>query len=142
MRKVLVAIDGSDAAFRALDYAASMAKSGSPLAIHLLYVYPDISYADRSHAYRSNEELERPERQHGESVLKAAAERASPSGAEITQELVSGYAAQIIVKRAETLGCDSIVMGMKGQGLIAELLLGSTTMSVVHSAKLPVTLVK
>ena len=79
MRRVLVPVDGSDNAFRALDYAASLARDGVPLIIHLLYVGDDISYGDRSHAFHSNEELERPEREHGESILKASAERAASS---------------------------------------------------------------
>ena len=90
MRKMLVALDGSDTAYRALDYAASFAQSGAPLTLHLLYVFEDFSFNDRSHAYHSNEELERPHRERGEAILKTAADRISASGAQIVPELQMG----------------------------------------------------
>ncbi len=142
MRKVLVALDGSENAFRALDYAASLARDGVPIAINVLYVYEDISYGDRSHAFHSNEALEQRERKRGEAILKTAAERAASSGAQIIPELAMGDIADTIVGRAAALGCDCIVMGMKGYSLLAEILLGSTTRTVLQTTKLPVTLVK
>jgi nucleotide-binding universal stress UspA family protein len=142
MRQMLVAVDGSDNAFRALDFAASFAQRGAPLLLHLLYVYDDISFGDRSHAFHSNEELERPERERGMAILKSAAERVAPSGVQIAPALVMGDIAETIVSQAEKLGCHSIVMGMKEQSVIAGLVLGSTTMTVLHTTKLPVMLVK
>lgn len=47
-----------------------------------------------------------------------------------------------IVKRAEELGCDGIVMGTQGRGAIGSLLMGSVAIKVVHLTRLPVTLVK
>ena len=142
MRQMLVAIDGSDNAFRALDFAASFARQGEPLILHVLYVYEDISFGDRSHAFHSNEELEHPERERGAAILKAAAERVALSGAQIAPTLVMGDVAETIVSQAEKLGCDSIFTGMKQQSVIAGLVLGSITMTVLHTTKLPVTLVK
>jgi nucleotide-binding universal stress UspA family protein len=142
MRRVLVPVDGSDNASRALDYAASLARDGVPLIIHLLYVGEDISYGDRSHAFHSNEALERPERERGAGILKASAERVASCGAQLVPELVTGDVAETIISRAEALACHSIIMGMKGHSLLTEILLGSTTMTVLHNTQLPVTLVK
>jgi nucleotide-binding universal stress UspA family protein len=142
MRKVLAAIDGSDTTGRALDYAASLACPGQSLTIHLLFVYEEIPDASRSHAFHSQEELQRPEREHGEAVLKAGAAQIASSGALVVPELMSGEVASTIVARAEALDCDVIVIGMKEQSLLAELVLGSATRSVLQLAKLPVTLVK
>ena len=143
MRKVLVAVDGSEAAGRAVDHVAALAAAGARFAVHLLYVMDDISY-DRSHAFHSTQELERPGRDRGEAVLNAAARRlaASATQMQVTTELLFGDAAEVIVAQAEQQGCDSIILGMKNQGLLAELVLGSTTQSVLHATSLPVTLVK
>ena len=48
----------------------------------------------------------------------------------------------MIVKRAEELGCDGIIMGTQGRGTVGRLLLGSVAAKVEHLTKLPVTLVK
>jgi nucleotide-binding universal stress UspA family protein len=53
-----------------------------------------------------------------------------------------GNAAEKIVKRAEELGCDGIVIGTQGRGAIGSLLMGSVAIKVVHLTTLPVTLVK
>ena len=142
MRKLLVAVDGSENAFRALDYATSLAQYGAAITIHLIYVYEDVSYGHRSHAFHSNEELARPSRERGEAVLNASASRVTASGVQVVPVLSAGDVAETVVSHAETLGCDSIVMGMKGQNLLSELVLGSTAMTVLHATKLPVTLVK
>jgi nucleotide-binding universal stress UspA family protein len=142
MRKVLVPIDGSENAKRAADFAATLCSPSQPLTIHLLYVCRDVPYSDRSHAFHSNKELERPERERGEALLKSEAARIAASGAHVVPELVMGQPARAIVARSDALGCDSITMGMKGYSLLTELLLGSTTMTVLHNTKLPVTLVK
>jgi nucleotide-binding universal stress UspA family protein len=142
MRKVLVATDGSDNAKRALDYAVSLSDPGQTLTIHLLYVYEDVSAGDRSHAFHSNEELERPQREHGEALVKAEAARTGSSGASIVPEVLMGDVADTIARHAEFLDCDSIIMGLKEQTLLAELVIGSTTRAVLHKARLPVTLVK
>jgi len=48
----------------------------------------------------------------------------------------------MIVKRAEELGCDGIIMGTQGRGTLGSLFMGSVAVKVVHLTKLPVTLVK
>ena len=51
-------------------------------------------------------------------------------------------AATTIARRADSLQCEGIVMGTRGMGAIANLLLGSVAAKVVHLANVPVTLVK
>jgi nucleotide-binding universal stress UspA family protein len=43
---------------------------------------------------------------------------------------------------AVDLGCEQIVMGTRGLGLVPEILLGSVARRVAHEATVPVTLVK
>jgi nucleotide-binding universal stress UspA family protein len=53
-----------------------------------------------------------------------------------------GMPGDTIAKEAEVLGCQSIVMGSRGHGALASLVLGSVALRVIHLAHVPVTLVK
>jgi nucleotide-binding universal stress UspA family protein len=57
-------------------------------------------------------------------------------------EEAEGDVAPTIAQRADALGCEAIIMGTRGSGRIANLVMGSTAMMVVHLTSLPVTLVK
>lgn len=55
---------------------------------------------------------------------------------------VFGYAAREIVNDAKEVGADVIVMGSRGRGDIAGLLLGSTAHKVIHLSDRPVLVVR
>lgn len=141
MKMLLVPVDGSENAQRAMKHAVTMAKA-SGAALHLLYVCEDYPDADRAHAFRSKAELEKPGRERGEEILKREEALAKADGVPVSMEVVFGDTAPAIVRRAEELGADGIVMGTRGLGSLANLLLGSTATKVVHTTTLPVTLVK
>ena len=141
MKKLLVPIDGSENAGRAARYAAELAKQ-TGASVHLLHVCEEYADAERAHAYYSQAELRQPCKELGEADLKAAEALISKDGVGVTSEIVFGDYAHTIVKRADELGCDGIVMGTRGLGGIAELFMGTTATKVLALTKLPVTLVK
>lgn len=53
-----------------------------------------------------------------------------------------GHAADEILAYTALHHCDAIVMGTRGMGLVAGLVLGSVAQKVVHLAPMPVTVVK
>ncbi|HET9470761.1 MAG TPA: universal stress protein, partial [Usitatibacter sp.] len=53
-----------------------------------------------------------------------------------------GNAAEEIAAAATSLGCDGIVIGHRGLGTLASLVMGSVSEHVVRLARVPVTLVK
>jgi nucleotide-binding universal stress UspA family protein len=55
---------------------------------------------------------------------------------------VFGYAAREIINDAEELNADVIVMGSRGRGDLAGLLLGSTAHKVIHLSSRPVLIVR
>ena len=55
---------------------------------------------------------------------------------------IFGYAAREIVNDAQQIGADVIVMGSRGRGDIAGLLLGSTAHKVIHLSDRPVLVVR
>jgi nucleotide-binding universal stress UspA family protein len=75
---------------------------------------------------------------------EALAEAAGLIGEGITtqKELLFGGAAEGIIQVAEARGCDLIVIGERGLGLLEGLLLGSQAQRVISRAKCPVLVVK
>ncbi|MDP1535845.1 MAG: universal stress protein, partial [Burkholderiales bacterium] len=56
--------------------------------------------------------------------------------------VVRGPVAETIVRHARSLRCGEIVMGTRGMGDVARLVLGSVATRVVRLSRVPVTLVK
>jgi nucleotide-binding universal stress UspA family protein len=142
MHKLLVAIDGSDHARRALDYALGLAKESGAVELHILTVQPEPNVYGEIQVYITEERMAQLQRQHSQDVLAPALEAAKNAGVAHTSEIVVGHAAPMIAKRAEEFGCDGIVMGTQGRNAIGSALMGSVALKVAHLTKLPVTLVK
>lgn len=80
----------------------------------------------------------------GERVLERAANGLRERGvAGVTTRLIEdGEPAERILELAERDGCDTIVMGCRGQGRLGELVLGSVSRSVAHRADRRVVMVR
>lgn len=142
MYKILLPTDGSDNALRAVHYAVSLVRDHASAAVHLLNVLPDpIVYGEMA-IYIDREKLEQARRAQSEAILRPAEEVLRTAGVAYQREARTGDIAATIVRRAEELGCRVIVMGTRGMGALANLMLGSVATKVVHLTKLPVTLIK
>jgi len=64
------------------------------------------------------------------------------AGVEVNAHVVAGHAAETIVRVARQQRCTRIVMGTRGLGAMAGLMLGSVAYKVIHLSLIPVTLVK
>jgi nucleotide-binding universal stress UspA family protein len=58
------------------------------------------------------------------------------------EHIVVGHAGQTIANHASHWGCTRIVMGTRGLGALANVVVGSTALQVMHLSEIPVTLVK
>jgi nucleotide-binding universal stress UspA family protein len=142
MHKLLVAVDGSESALRAVRYAMKLARENGPCSIHLVNVHePPLLYGELA-VYVPREKMERLQREHSEALLEPAAAILREGSVPFTTETLVGEVAATIARRADELGCDAIVMGTRGMGAIGNLVMGSVATKVVHLAKVPVTLVK
>jgi len=141
MRSLLVPIDGSENSFRALDYAAAQGKYG-PVVLHLLHVGPPLDDYGMVGAHLSPQQHAKLLRERAQSILKRATARVRSAQVECKSHVVIGNVPATIANLARRLKCESIVMGTRGMGRIANLLLGSVASKVVHLARVPVTLVK
>ena len=136
--KILVAVDHSEVTPRVLEAARGLAalSQGEVWVIHL----------------REREMM-------GKTGLMTSSESAEAAGADVTgtvealtkagikahgvvRDALYGHAAREIVSEAADLGADVIVMGSRGRGDLAGLVLGSTAHKVIHLADRQVLVVR
>jgi nucleotide-binding universal stress UspA family protein len=141
MKRILVATDGSEGADRAVDYAAQLAKAEDHqlLIVHVMggYGLPDQVFRQFTHSEQAwlREQLELVSNK----ILNAARERARAAGAKTTLlESRIGDVAPAIVDIAQQKNVDNIVVGKRGVGRLAGLLLGSVSQKIVSLAPKPV----
>jgi nucleotide-binding universal stress UspA family protein len=142
MPGITVGIDGSHNSLEALEWA--MKEAGlqhSPLTVLTVHevaaspwtghptIQPDVDNPAREH-YRQAAE---------EAVAKATSELGGAPTAAITVRAVTGFAASELIDASKD--SDLLVVGSRGGGGFARLLLGSVTSQVVHHAACPVVVV-
>lgn len=135
---VLVAIDGSEGAQRALDCALSLVDrlGGRITALAVEGKLP--AYAATAGEV---DEVKREKAEFFRRVLDDAKTQARERGLELAVDLVPGHAAEIITHYARAHGHDLIVIGHKGH-FLGDYLLGSTADRVAHHAHCPVIVVR
>ncbi len=140
--KMLVAVDGSDSARRALEYAIREAKAARDLRLHLLNVQVSPEIHGLALEHLPPEQWHVDHQEAGRQVIGPAEKLVEQAGLACSGSVVVGAVAQTIVEQADRLGCDHIVLGTRGMTALKDLVLGSVAQKVVHLAHCPVTLVK
>ena len=140
MKSVLVPIDGSECSLRALHYLIGARAGDRGPALHLLNVQPAMTGDVRQFVARSD--IDDYRRAQSDEALRPARDLLDGAGLAYECHLDVGHAADCIIRCAEALGCDHIVMGTHGRSALADLLVSSTTLKVLHQTRLPVVLVK
>jgi len=140
--KLLVAVDGSEHARRAIGTVARLApqlKDG--VSVVLLHVGEPMVFYGELPPYDMGaiEEAQREQRERVLAEARADA-RAGGLGDVSTLSAVGEPAAEILRVAAEQ-GVDQIVMGTHGRGALGTLFLGSVAQRVLHGARQPVLLV-
>lgn len=142
MLKLLIAVDGSDHARRAIEAAARLAREVPEVQTVLVNVHEGAAYHGELPPL-DFESVEAALRERQSALLDAALTHARRSGLTAVSTLPAvGMTAQEIVRAAVEGGADQIVMGTRGMTALGGLLLGSVAQRVVHLAPMPVLLVK
>lgn len=132
-RKILVAIDGSEPAERALGKAIEEAKVWDA-EVHAIYVVESGLFSSLP-MDNTLEVIYSILQKEGEDLLESAKNSARKADVPISTHLRQGHAGSEIVSLAEELGADLILLGAHGKSDVDRLLLGSVTDYVVrHSA--------
>ncbi len=136
--KILLAFDGSDHALNALKTAATLAKE-QRAALHVVHT-PQVdtppvvigSYVSILEVPPTKDQI----LEAGQHIADLARSQALENGVSLTDiHLCSDGPARDILKTADEIDADLIVMGRRGLGAIGALALGSVSQSVAHSAK-------
>ena len=142
MRKLLVPVDGSGAALRALHAAIALAKLVPDASIHLVHAHEPPRLYGELQVYVPPEKMRALQREHGEAFLDRAEAELKGTGVRHTREVLEGPIGRALAEHAERLGCDAIVMGRHGESALTDLLMGSVAQKVLHASRLPVLLVR
>jgi nucleotide-binding universal stress UspA family protein len=127
IQKILLGYDGSEDSERAASLAADLAaKYGASVIV--------------CHAFGHMPMATKPsEVRH---MVNPVVERLNKNGISTQISLPDELPAEGILNAAEENGADLIVLGCRGRGTFANLLIGSTTERVLHFAKVPVLVVR
>ena len=136
--RILVAVDGSESAKRALEEAIFLAqKCNSKLDI--IHVIDDSSYGgDSANTFELLEGL----KSRGRRLLERCQSQAATNNVQTETLLKLGDPAQVIIEIANKNDYDLIMMGSRGLSAFKELLLGSVSFKVMHHARCPVMVVR
>lgn len=136
--RILLATDGSPNAEGAFKYARDLALRDEALVI-LVHAFPSIpTYLGEPWGEQVIEKTVA----HGKQVADLVAERLREAGVDVIVEVLEGPPADAILRVADVRQCDLIVMGNRGHGEVASLLLGSVSHRVVAHAHAPVLIVR
>ena len=151
IKKILVAVDGSEHAERALDYALDLAeKCGAEVTILTVVppvVFPMVSEDPDMAPLFAASEIDRISKRMRSSFEKVLEEsltkaRSKKPSLKVSTKLAEGHPADKILKISEEISFNLIVMGSRGLHGISEFLLGSTTHRVADHCKKPLLIVK
>jgi nucleotide-binding universal stress UspA family protein len=137
-RRILVPMDGSPSALRALRFAVTNRRGPGTTEVLVLNVQPGILPS----RFVSRSMIAEHQARHGEEALKPAREILDRVKLDSECYVRAGDPAKVILDFARETGCREIVMGSRGLGGVKGVLLGSVAMRVAQLAKVPVTLVK
>lgn len=140
MSILLVPIDGSSHANRALAQLLQQRGHEAGLQLHLLNV--QTSNDSRARACHDANELKQLCETEGQAQLAEARALADAAGVAYQHHIRVGHPAQAIVRCARELHADEIVMGTHGRTGLMKLVMGSVAADVSQKSNIPVTLVK
>jgi nucleotide-binding universal stress UspA family protein len=137
--KILLAVDGSEHALHAARTAADLARTMNAKEFRIVVAYDFIPpyLGEPNMQFAINARLE-----DAKSILENAVKEVGKLPCDVHTELIEGSPAQAIIDVATTRKSDIIVMGSRGLGTLAGLLLGSTSQKVVSHASCPVLIIR
>ena len=142
LHKILAPLDGSDIGEAALPYAETLAINSGALISLLQVVSPPGTVEASLLGGPDWRKFVKAMQNAGEDYLKNIAERLSGKGIKSTYDVVTGDPADKIVEYADDKSVSLIAMSTHGRTGLARWVLGSIADKVLHSARIPILLVR
>lgn len=146
MPKIVVGVDGSEGAAKALRWALGEARlrSASLRIVHawsvpLVLSIPSADAFGIPEPAESMQQVRAALHKEADNVLEAALHRIEADDIEVEAEVVEGKAARVLIEAATD--ADLLVVGSRGLGGFTGLLLGSVSQQCAHHARCPVVIV-
>ncbi len=136
--KILNANDGSDTGFRSFSLALSMAKLHNS-ELHMVCV-EEVPYMPEF--VQEVDELDENAARRIKALVKRAEEMAEGEQVKLSAHVIKGHPVRDILKLADDLGVDLVVIGAVGHSAIYERLIGSKADRIMQLAKCPVLVAK
>jgi len=140
LKRILIPTDGSDPSIRAAEFAIELAKhfESEIVAIYVIdrVILEEVSKIHERHG------LEEEIRRKAERCLNYIVKSAEKKGLKARSILVEGQPHDQIVRHAESLKADMIIMGSKGRRGMNRILIGSVAERVIEYAPCPVLVIK
>jgi nucleotide-binding universal stress UspA family protein len=137
MNRIVIAVDGSPAAEEALEVGLELARE-QHARVTLVHVQPATEWltstfgpAPTAHPPKEPDE-----------VLDAAVAVAAAHGVECDTDMREGFPEDEIVRVADDVAADLVVVGSRGLGSMGRLVLGSVSRGVLRECKRPVLVVR
>lgn len=138
-KNIVLGVDGSVHAIRAAKMAGKLAREVRAANLWVVVAYDPIpSYLGEPYM----QQVVSARLKDAESILKGGVDAVGKIPGRIHQEVLEGSPAEEIIKVASLRKSDLIIMGSRGRGTVARLLLGSQSQKVISHAPCPVLIVK
>lgn len=137
--RILLAVDGSDHSLNAARTASQLARTMNSAELRIVVVYDSVPpfLGEPNMQTAINTRLDQ-----AQGILRKAEEAIGDVPSEVHTEFIAGDPAESIIGVAKTRKNDLIVMGSRGLGRLAGLVLGSVSQKVVSHAPCPVLIVR
>lgn len=140
MKRILIATDGSAAAHEAVVLGVELARDegAEAILVHAVPLYHMVSM----NGFGLMGQVPYEPTDRDEEVLDDAKAVAEREGVPARTALLRGDPIMEIVRYAEAIDADLIVVGSRGHGAIASALLGSVSRGILRASTLPVLIVR
>lgn len=138
--RLLVAVDGSDAACTAAAWAAHTAAWFGDVHVELCSVQPPFSPLEAMLDAAAGQ-FDHWSQRLGRAAIDAARNAMGSTGARIDAEVRTGETVETLLARADEIEADAIVVGPRGLGTVGQTLLGSVTSALLQTSRRAVVVV-
>jgi len=137
IKNILLAFDGSEYSYSALQYAKMFADRFEAT-LWLVHIF---THTSDLLGYEDYEKFYSKRKASGQTLLNEAFQELSNSSCKVREKLEEGPEAESILNIAKNCQADLIIIGTRGHGTLKGLLVGSVSRKVIHHSSCPVMVV-